>query len=128
MTLCMGFVSLLFATMAGVFPHAVLAFYTNDVAVQAEGARYIRIMALGYLFQTLCMACSSLLRSTENVKLPLVASLAAIATNTLLNWVLIYGNQMCIRDSARPLTLNLAKRYSLPSGGSSLNSLAALAI
>lgn len=92
MTLCMGFVSLLFATMAGVFPHAVLAFYTNDVAVQAEGARYIRIMALGYLFQTLCMACSSLLRSTENVKLPLVASLAAIATNTLLNWVLIYGN------------------------------------
>ena len=85
-------VSLIFTGLATLAPAWVMGVYTNVPAVQQLGVRYLRIVGFAYIGQTLSVAVSALLRATENVKLPLFASLAAIATNTFLNWVLIYGN------------------------------------
>ncbi len=85
-------VGLIFCLLALLAPAWVLAIYTNDPDVQRQGAQYLQIMSVGYLAQVASMAMSGLLRSTENVKLPLFASLASIATNTFVNWLLIYGN------------------------------------
>ncbi len=63
-----------------------------DPDVCAIGATYLRALGVAYLFQTFSTALSTVLSSTERVKLPLVASIASILTNTGLNWFLIYGH------------------------------------
>lgn len=84
-------VALAFCAAGLFFPLQVMALYSQEAPVQELGAQYLRIVAIGYITTTFNMALSGLLRSTENVKLPLFASLMAIVTNTFLNWVLIYG-------------------------------------
>ncbi len=58
------------------------------------------------------MAMSCLLRSTERVKIPMIASIASVGTNLFLNWVFIYGNlgapAMGIRGAALATTLAAA--------------------
>ena len=73
------------------FPGLIMRMYTNDPQVIAIGQGYLRIAAVSCVFTTLSLGCSGLLRSTGDAKLPLYASIASLFTNTLLNWVLIYG-------------------------------------
>ena len=42
--------------------------------------------------QLLSISASTLLRSTERVRIPLYASISSVFTNIFMNWVLIYGN------------------------------------
>jgi Na+-driven multidrug efflux pump len=60
--------------------------------VQAIGVQYLRIIGFSFPLQVMSMAISSLLRSTENVKVPLLASMGSVLTNTLLNYMLIGGH------------------------------------
>ena len=73
------------------FPGLIMRMYTNDAQVIAIGQGYLRIAAVSCVFTTLSLGCSGLLRSTGDAKLPLYASIASLCTNTLLNWILIYG-------------------------------------
>lgn len=89
---CMMAVALVFAVLACFMPEWIMSIYAKDEAVRELGVRYLRIVGVAYLFQTMSMALSSVLSSTERVKLPLFASIASIVTNTGLNFLLIYGN------------------------------------
>ena len=89
---CMMFIAFVFGALACFFPETVMNIYVTDPDVAAMGVKYLRIVGVAYLFQTFSTSLSSLLSSTEKVKLPLIASIASIATNTGLNWLLIYGN------------------------------------
>lgn len=89
LVLLIGFV---FSLMALCFPQTVMAMYTSEADVQALGVRYMRIVGLSYMFTTFSMALSCLLRSLEQVRLPLIASVASLTVNTLLNYMLITGN------------------------------------
>ena len=91
-TACMTAVALVFSLLAIAVPEWVMSIYASDPEVQALGAQYLRIVGVAYLFQTFSTSLSGVLSSTERVKLPLVASIASILTNTGLNWLLIYGN------------------------------------
>ena len=73
------------------FPGLIMRMYTNDAQVIAIGQGYLRIAAVSCVFTTLSLGCSGLLRSTGDARLPLYASIASLCTNTLLNWILIYG-------------------------------------
>lgn len=84
-------VSLVFFAAGVLFPRQVMSIYSNEATVRELGAQYLRIVAMNYIISTVNTALSNLLRSVENVKLPLYTSIAGIATNTVLNWVLIYG-------------------------------------
>lgn len=89
---CMLTVGLLFGAAAVFAPEFILNIYTDKPAVQSIGVRYLRIVGFSYPLQVLAMAISCLLRSTEKVRLPLIASIASMLTNTFINWLLINGN------------------------------------
>lgn len=103
-TTCMMAITLIFTLLATFAPQFVIGIYAEDPAVRDLGAQYLRIIGVAYLFQTLSTAFSNVLGSTERVKIPLVASIASMITNTALNWMLIYGNlgmpQMGVRGAA----------------------------
>ncbi|MBQ3223589.1 MAG: MATE family efflux transporter [Clostridia bacterium] len=84
-------VAAVFASVAIFAPGWIMRVYTDKEAIQAIGVQYLRIVGFAYPLQILSMAMSSLLRSTERVRIPLYASIASVLTNMFLNWVLIYG-------------------------------------
>ena len=93
--------------------------YTDKASIQRIGVQYLRIVGFAYVLQIFSMAVSALLRSTQRVQIPLIASAASVATNLLLNWILIYGKLglpvMGIRGAALATTIaaavNLAVLY-----------------
>ncbi len=89
---CMMAVAVTFSCLAIFSPQAVMRLYTDKTAIQQIGVRYLRIVGFAYLLQVLSMAMSSLLRSTERVRIPMLASVASVGTNLFLNWVFIYGH------------------------------------
>lgn len=90
--LCMLSVAVIFCLLGTVTPKFVLTLYTDKSAIQQIGIDYLRIVAISYPLQIIAVGMSSLLRSTERVKIPLYAALASVCTNTFFNWVLIFGH------------------------------------
>ncbi len=88
----MMLVALLFACLALLCPEWVMQVYTDKASIQAIGVKYLRVVGFAYPLQILSMAMSSLLRSTERVRIPFYAAIASVFTNLVLNWVLIHGN------------------------------------
>ena len=84
-------VALLFSGVAISNPAFLLGIYTDKAHIVEVGVPYIRIVGFAYPLQVIAVIISFLMRSTERVKVPLFASLAALVTNFCLNWVLIYG-------------------------------------
>lgn len=79
-------------TLASLFaPIQIMAFYADDVETISKAAVYLRWRAVGYFPEILTMFVSTLLRNMNRAKLPAVAGGVAIITNTLLNWLLIFG-------------------------------------
>ena len=89
---CMMAVGFLFCALATLCPGAVMRLYTDKQEIQAIGVEYLRIVGFSYPLMVLSMAMASLLRCTEQVRLPLYGSITAVATNIFLNWVLIFGH------------------------------------
>ncbi len=83
---------LTFALIALLIPEKVLGIYTNDPETIALGSQYLRIVGLCYLPWTITYTYAAILRSTENVRLPMLVSIIALSLNTLLNYLLIMGN------------------------------------
>ncbi len=83
--------ALLFWALAIFFPSAVLKLYTEDAAVIALGSRFLRIFGWSYGFFAITAAYYVALRSTGNVRLPLVVSISALGLNILLAYPLIFG-------------------------------------
>ena len=89
---CMMSVGLLFGLLAVCFPETVMRMYTDKEAIQRVGAEYLRIAGFCYPLIVFSMAMAALLRCTGKVRIPLWGSVAGVATNIALNWVLIFGN------------------------------------
>ena len=106
---CMMTVAIAFACLAVFAPELVMRVYTDKGALQQIGVQYLRIVGFAYILQVFSVAMSSLLRSTERVRIPMIASIASVATNLFLNWVLIYGRlglpAMGIRGAALATTI-----------------------
>ena len=73
----------------------------NDVmAYMDAGTAYLRIVCFGYMGITFQLVFSAVLRSTEQVKLPMVTGIAAASTDVLLNYLFIYKLGMGVRGAA----------------------------
>ena len=105
---CMMTVATVFGCLAIFAPELVMRVYTDKTALQRIGVQYLRIVGFAYFLQIFSMAMSSLLRATERVRIPMIASVVSVATNLFLNWVLIYGHlgfpAMGIRGAALATT------------------------
>jgi len=88
---CMMTVALIFASLAIFFPHWVMQVYTDKQSIQQIGIQYLRVVGFAYPLQIFSMAMSALLRSTERVRIPFYAAIASVATNIVMNWLLIPG-------------------------------------
>ncbi len=84
-------VALIFLGLALLAPEAVLGIYSKDPAVVALGSRYLHIFGWSFLFIAVSFVFAAVLRSTGNVKLPMVVSLTALSLNALGSYVLIFG-------------------------------------
>lgn len=88
---CGGVLAALFLLAAGGFPAQILGLYTADDAILRVGAGYFRIVAFSYLPMAVSTVLSAWLRCKEHAAVPFLASLGAVAANTGLNYLLIFG-------------------------------------
>lgn len=92
--LCLGLsaaISLVFTALGAGAPRFVLGLFSEDPQVVALGADYLRIAALGYLPMAATQVYAASLRSTEQVRAPVIVSILALTINTTLNYLLIFG-------------------------------------
>lgn len=85
-------VALIFGGVAIFAPAALLSIYTDKQNIIELAVPYIRIVGFSFPILVLNQIMSFLMRSTERVKAPLIASVIAICVNFGLNWLLINGN------------------------------------
>ena len=95
--LVMGFAAFIpFVLVCLVFPREVLSMMlignTDADFILDQGVSYIRIAFFMGLPMTISMCIASSLRDMGKVKIPLAVTIVATLTNTLFNWLLIYGN------------------------------------
>ncbi len=89
---CMMSVGLLFSLVSIFRPDWVMSLYTDKESVQAMGITYLRIVGFSYPLTVYSMAMAALLRSTEQVRIPLYGAICSVLTNVLLNYLLIFGH------------------------------------
>ena len=70
---------------------AIMGFYTKDPAVRELAVKYVRINALSFILLGISGPLEMGFRSTQQTKVPLVVSTVTFSTNTLLNYILIFG-------------------------------------
>ena len=84
-------IALIFTFASVFFPKFLIGLYSKDFHVIEIGARYLRIVAFSFPFFAMSFAFSMALRSTEHVKLPMVATMISLVLNAILNYLLIFG-------------------------------------
>lgn len=84
-------ISLLMWAAVFFFPNQCLGLFIDDAAVIAEGAKYLKIICFSYFFFSMTNILTCALRSVETVKVGFYVSLAALAVNVTLNYILIFG-------------------------------------
>ena len=84
-------ISLIFTLASIFFPKFLIGLYSRDLQVIEIGSRYLRIAAFSFPFFAMSFAFSMALRSTEHVKLPMIATMLSLVMNAILNYLLIFG-------------------------------------
>ncbi len=84
-------VSTLFAGVLLVCPVEFLSLFGNEPEVIALAAQYGSIVGFSYVCNAFTMMYVAAYRSMERPQLGLYILVASMATNTFLNWVLIFG-------------------------------------
>ncbi len=85
-------VGLVFCAACSLFPEALMRLLLNEEAAVEAAASYLRVIAFGYPLSAGTFCYASVLKSTEQTRLPMAASICALVTNTILNYCLIFGN------------------------------------
>lgn len=87
-----GAAAFLFTLGGLLFPREILGIFSKDAAVIELGAEYLGIVLFSYIITAVTFSYSFSLRSIGDVKTPLLVSVAALGSNTLLNYLLINGH------------------------------------
>jgi len=92
-------------TLLGLFlPGGIVSVFNRDPAIIDAGSAYLSIAALSYPAVAMSNILSTVLRSTERVRLPLVVSGFTAVANALFNYTLIFGKfgapEMGVRGAA----------------------------
>jgi Na+-driven multidrug efflux pump len=63
--------AIIFSSVVLIFPEIVMSFYTNDKEVISLGSQFLRIIGFSYIISSVSITYLYILRSVENVRLPL---------------------------------------------------------
>lgn len=88
---CGIIISAMFLLAAGGFSTQILGLYTKDIGIINAGAVYFKIVAFSYIPMAVSNILSSWMRCKEHAAIPFLASFGAVAVNTGLNYLLIFG-------------------------------------
>ena len=88
--LCFSVASL-FALATLLFPAAIMRLFTPEQEIIAEGVRYLEWSVPCYWLLGLSLTVTLVMRSTGQVKIPLLTSIAAFFINIGANYIFIFG-------------------------------------
>lgn len=83
--------ALLFALPSMLAPRTLMRFLLNDQSAIDSACQYLPMVAFSYIAICITQCFGTVLRSTEQARLPMAGSITALFTNTVLNYCLIYG-------------------------------------
>jgi len=81
----------IFFIISQFFPAQILAIYSSDIRVIEVGAEYLRIFSWGFFFFAITFAYVFILRSTGNVRIPVIVSVFSLFLNAILTYGLVFG-------------------------------------
>lgn len=103
-------ISGLFTIISLIAPEFVVNIFNNDANVVSEGTAYLLIVCLSYPAVAITNILSSVLRSVENVKLPMYVSVFTTILNIFLDYGMIFGkfgfSYMGIKGAALATTIS----------------------
>ena len=82
---------LLLTAVCLAIPRPIISLFTDDAVVINDGAIYLRIVCLSYLFFCITQALIASMRSVEVARIGMGVSLISLLVNVSLNYVLIFG-------------------------------------
>lgn len=80
-----------FALAALFFPSLLMRIFTSDEALVVEGVKYLRVVAVSFLFMSISSMYLNMMRSMERVVLSTVTFLISFLLNVALNATFIFG-------------------------------------
>ncbi|MBD5105553.1 MAG: MATE family efflux transporter, partial [Lachnospiraceae bacterium] len=84
-------VAVIFILLSLILPGQIMRLYSEDDTTIAQAVIYLRIMAIGFIPQTITLMFSALLRNMDSAKSATIASGISVFTNTILNYLFIFG-------------------------------------
>jgi putative MATE family efflux protein len=84
--------ALIFTAGALTVPDIILSIFSEDIKVIELGSKYLKIVGFSYIITCISFAFGFASRSIGQAKLPMLVSIIALGCNTLLNYLLIFGN------------------------------------
>ena len=87
----MAGLGLLFFTLTNLFTNGLLSIYTGDPAVRELASTYVRINSFSFLLLAFSAPMEMAFKSTQQVRIPLIVSTVVFSSNTLINYILIFG-------------------------------------
>jgi putative MATE family efflux protein len=84
-------VALFFTLAVLCIPEKILRIYSRDTAVIAGGSRYLVYLAGSFIPFAISQVLTLALRSTGEVRLPMITTAIALGINIVLNYIFIFG-------------------------------------
>ena len=78
--------------IVSLFPNEILSIFSEDELIVTEGTSYMMIVRFTYVIFAITTVFLSLMRAVEKVSISLVVSLISLGINSLINYLLIFGN------------------------------------
>ncbi|MDR7871211.1 MAG: MATE family efflux transporter [Tissierellaceae bacterium] len=82
---------IIFTFVAFLFPEFLMKIFIDDAEVVKLGADYLKLVSLSYIVTAISFSFSVALRSTGRPNIPMVGSFISFITNTVFNYILIFG-------------------------------------
>lgn len=73
------------------FTEFLIGLFSKDPEVIRLGSRYLWIVGISYPFTMVTVLLGTVLRSTEEVVIPMISNILGLAINTVFNFLLIFG-------------------------------------
>ena len=69
----------------------IIGFYTKDPAVHELATQYVRICSINFFLLALSAPLEMAFKASQQTRVPMITSTVVFTTNTLLNYILIFG-------------------------------------
>ena len=83
-------ITIIFILIAIFIPKQFIHIYTTDKEVMLQGAKYLKILSISYIFYSLTNCTISILRSVKTVRISLVVYSISLIVNIFFNYVFIF--------------------------------------